>query len=55
MDTETIMRILGDYSTSDWLRRAYRELANRDAVDATADAELLAEIMRARLNILQPA
>lgn len=54
MYTAEMRAALADPSVSNWLKKALRDLVDRDAVDATADAELLARFMRARLDAIQP-
>ncbi|MFC0698161.1 hypothetical protein [Paraburkholderia humisilvae] len=51
---ERIQQVLDSPSTSYWLKNALRALLERDAVDATRDAELLVELMVARLNEMLP-
>jgi hypothetical protein len=48
---EQVTRI--DPATSFWLLRALDVAAQRDPIDALADAELLAQILRARLHTIQ--
>lgn len=47
---EKIQQLLDSPSTSYWLKNALRALLERDALDATRDAEALAELMEERLN-----
>ncbi|WP_244221184.1 hypothetical protein [Paraburkholderia aromaticivorans] len=47
---EKIQQLLDSPSTSYWLKSALRTLLERDALDASSDAEMLAEVMGARLN-----
>jgi hypothetical protein len=46
----TINELLSDPSVSYWLKNALRALLKRDALDAVHDAELLAGVMRERLE-----
>jgi hypothetical protein len=48
----TIRTIIDDPSVSYWLKRAIREMQDRDPVDAVNDAEALAEIMREGLAVV---
>lgn len=41
-----IEEILNDPTVSFWLKRAIKELLNRDCVDALRDAEILVQIMK---------
>lgn len=45
--------VLKDPSTSFWLKDAIKTLSNRDIVDAVNDAEILASLMKDRLNSIQ--
>lgn len=54
MTAPRIEDVLDDPAVSYWLKNQLRALLLRDAVDATHDAELLARIMRDRLNKLLP-
>ncbi len=49
---ETFRKLVNDPATSYWLVDALRALDKRDAVDAVADAALLAEMMHRRLDEL---
>lgn len=49
----TTHEILTDPSTSTWLKQALRSALNRDCVDATNDAELLLQVLKARLEAIQ--
>lgn len=51
---EKIQQVIDSPSTSFWLKAALRALLDRDALDAARDAELLAELMVARLNEILP-
>ncbi|MBB4517396.1 hypothetical protein [Paraburkholderia fungorum] len=51
---EQIQQVIDSPSTSFWLKAALRALLERDALDAARDAELLAELMVARLNEILP-
>lgn len=51
---EKIQQVIDSPCTSYWLKAALRALLERDALDATRDAELLAELMAARLNEILP-
>jgi hypothetical protein len=51
---EKIQQVIDSPSTSFWLKSALRALFERDALDAARDAELLAELMVARLNEILP-
>lgn len=42
-----------DFAASYWLKGAVNDAFRRDAVDALADAELLSDVLRARLNEIQ--
>jgi len=44
--------VLGDISTSDWLRNALRTALDRDAVDAAMDAEILAKLLADRAEVV---
>lgn len=44
--------VLGDFSTSEWLRNALRSSLDRDPVDAAIDAEMLAKLLGERAEIL---
>ena len=48
-------QMLVDPGISYWLKRAVREMAERDPVDAWKDASFLAELMNARLKAIQGA
>lgn len=48
--TQKIQQVIDSPSTSYWLKNAFRTLLERDALDATRDAEALAELMGERLN-----
>lgn len=52
--TEKIQQAIDSPSTSFWLKAALRALLERDALDAARDAELLSELMVARLNEILP-
>lgn len=45
-----IARTIGDIGTSNWLRKALTDAIDRDPVDALRDAEVLVEILDARLR-----
>jgi len=45
-------KILGDFSASFWLKQALASALERDPVDALADAEVLSEVLRERLDRL---
>ncbi len=45
-----IHAITNDFAASDWLKAAVLTILERDCVDAARDAEILAEIARARAN-----
>lgn len=47
---EKIQQVIDSPSTSYWLKNALRALLERDALDATRDAEALSELMEERLN-----
>lgn len=51
---ERIQQVIDSPSTSYWLKAALRALLERDALDAARDAELLAELMVARLDDILP-
>jgi hypothetical protein len=46
--TPTCEAILNDFAASDWLKLALVSALERDPVDAAADAEILAAILRER-------
>jgi hypothetical protein len=50
---EKIEQVLASPSASFWLKNALRAALHRDCVQATHDAELLAELLRARLSQMQ--
>jgi hypothetical protein len=52
--SQLIAQICDDPSASYWLKNAIRSLAARDPVDAAKDAEILVDIMRARISELVP-
>lgn len=47
---EKIQQLLDSPSTSYWLKTALRALLERDPLDAASDAEVLADVMGARMN-----
>lgn len=49
-----IDEILASPSASFWLKDALRKVRDRDPVDAVADAEVLAEVLRERLDSILP-
>ena len=49
----SVTELMQDMSVSFWLKDSIRALNGRDPVDALADAELLVEIMKQRLNDIQ--
>lgn len=55
-DAVTVARqmgaVLGDFSTSEWLRNALRSSLDSDPLDAAIDAEVLAQLLRDRADIL---
>lgn len=51
---ERIQQVIDSPSASYWLKAALRALLERDALDAARDAELLAELMVARLDDILP-
>jgi len=48
----TVKRLFDDPAVSFWLKRAIRELSDRDPFDAVGDAELLHGLMRVRSGIV---
>lgn len=52
--TKIFEQVLADPSTSFWLRDAVRAMLARDPVDALADAEALASLMKMRLDASLP-
>ena len=50
--TEQMKAILADPAASYWLKEAIRALLSRDALDAVHDAELLAKLFSARLELI---
>lgn len=48
--SQKIQQVLASPDVSYWLKDALRALLERDAVDATKDAELLAKLMSERLD-----
>jgi hypothetical protein len=48
-----VSTILHSPATSYWLKDALAKALNRDCVDACHDAELLAEVLRARVDMFQ--
>lgn len=49
---QAVTAVLKDPAASDWLKATLRSALSRDAVDAANDAELLADILRARADAL---
>ena len=49
----TLNEILADPTASGWLKHALQTAVARDCVDATNDAEFLAEWLRRRLDEIQ--
>jgi hypothetical protein len=47
---QRIAQLLADPSASFWIKDAIRALSERDPIDALGDAELLAEVMKERLD-----
>jgi hypothetical protein len=47
---DRIQQLLASPSVSFWLKDALRAMTNRDPVDALNDAELLVEVLTARLE-----
>ncbi len=45
-----IARTIGDPSTSDWLKKALADAMWRDPLNALRDAEMLVDMLGARLN-----
>jgi len=45
-----IENILGDPTTSFWLKNAIKTLMDRDVIDASKDATILCKIMQKRLE-----
>lgn len=54
MNSYNLDSVLRDPCTPRYLRDAIREFITHDPVDALASAEVLVELMRARLLIYQP-
>lgn len=50
MDAPSTENVLASPCTSYWLKNALRSALERDCVDAAADAELLARLLRARCD-----
>jgi hypothetical protein len=48
----TIEDVLRDPSTSVWMKSALNQALKRDPVDACHDAELLAKLLRARVDTM---
>lgn len=53
MKTELITSILNDPCASYWLKDALKAALERDCVDATNDAEILAKALSERLKKIQ--
>lgn len=49
-NTEIIAAVIADATASEWLKTSLRTALERDMVDAANDAEILAELLRARAN-----
>lgn len=52
MDAQALA-VLNHPATSKWLREALRSAMDRDPVDATNDAEYLAQLLRERCDAIQ--
>jgi hypothetical protein len=50
-----LQQLFNDPAASHWLKEAARSLTQRDALDASIDADALAHLMRARFNALLSA
>jgi hypothetical protein len=50
--TPKIAEILNDPTTSYWLSDALRSALNRDCLDAARDAELLAQVLKERCDLV---
>jgi hypothetical protein len=50
MNEPTIQKVLNSPSTSYWLKNALDSALNRDVVDAAYDAQLLADLLKSRMN-----
>jgi hypothetical protein len=48
--TQEMQRVIADPCASYWLKGAIAALMNRDTIDATYDAELLAKLFRQRCD-----
>ena len=50
MTHEKIKQILSSPCASYWLKNALNSALNRDSVDAALDAQLLADLLKTRMN-----